>query len=419
MKKAFWFLLFPLFSIFVFPVAARAAGISTSGGGNEYIGDNFTVTVTASGTSFDSLQGTIAVTGPVKVVSVSPGSATWLPGKEPANNTQFVGITTATNSLKVATIKLQGTSAGNGSVSVAGVKLALNGNLVGSDGSKASFSIAKKPTPPGLVKVTSETHPDQNSSYELTTVKLAWTLDPGVLGFSFLLDQNANTVPPTKSSGKDTSVSYPDKAIGIYYFHIRSQNGDGWSETTNFKINIKEPDPKIDETLAAPTITKIDKSDNFVNNIKDGNVTGIRISGTALPGYTVNATFLPTIAPPDGKTLSALVDDQGNWALSIDFPIGTGTRRVTLQGQKDKTLTPLSQETVFEISQVMGGKISILTDNDINSPASTGEKVKGEKASFPNFDFSNKTLIYQMIAILLIAVSGIGAVVLYFKKNAR
>jgi len=417
MKKAFLLLLLPTLSLFIFPVIANAAGISATGGGNKYIGETFTVAVTASGTTFDSLQGTIAVTGPVKVLSFSPGTATWLPGKEPGNNTQFVGIVTPTDTLKIATIKLQGTGAGNGSVNISGVKLALKGAVVGDDASKASFSFDKKPTPPGLVKVTSESHPDQNSSYESNTIQLSWALTKGILGFSYLLDQDPNTVPAAKSIGKEVNISYTDKAIGAYYFHIRSQNSDGWGETTHFKINIKEPAAKIDETLSAPVITKIEKADSFINNIKDGNVSGIKLSGTTLPGFTVSTSFLPAITPPEGKTLSALADDQGKWELSIDFPVGSGARKVTLQGQKDKVLTPFSPETIFELSQVAGGKISILTDIDIDPPKTEGEKVKGEKISFPNFDFSNTTLIYQGIAILMIIFSGIAAVVLYLKKN--
>ncbi len=63
--------------------AFAAGGIYASGGGTKTIGQTFTITVAASGAEFDSLQGKIAVSGPVDIVSFSAGSATWLPGKTP------------------------------------------------------------------------------------------------------------------------------------------------------------------------------------------------------------------------------------------------------------------------------------------------------------------------------------------------
>src|SRR6185369_3101743 len=93
-------------AILLSPLKVFAAGsITPSGGGSYAVGATFTITVRASGATFDSLQGKIAVSGPVSIVSFSPGSATWLPGKSPENNNQFVGITSATSSLTVATIK--------------------------------------------------------------------------------------------------------------------------------------------------------------------------------------------------------------------------------------------------------------------------------------------------------------------------
>ncbi len=417
MKKFLISILVLAFSIMFIPKEVIAAGASTSGGGAKYIGDTFTINVSVGGANFDSLQGTISVSGPVDVVSFSAGSATWLPGKSPDNGNQFVGIVPATNSLKVATIKLKGKSAGSGAVSVSGVKLALKGGLVGSDSATESFSIAKKPTPPGLIKVVSTSHPDQNASYEATTIDLSWDKPSGVTGFSYAFDQSTNTVPGAKSQGDGTALSLKDQPVGTYYFHIRAQNGDGWGDTTHFKINIKEPDPKIDTTLSKPSDVKIEKANGFINNIKDGTVSGIKIIGKSTPGYTVTATFLPALAIPEGKSLTAVADENGNFEIIIDFPISAGTKKMTLQGQKDKKLTPISDEVTFEVTQAKGGNIIILTENDANAPIAATSQVKGAKTSLLNFDLSNKKFLYQAIAGLIVIIAGIAAIVLYFKRR--
>jgi len=418
MKKFLFILLLGL-PLFFMPKNALAAGASVSGGGDKFIGDTFSVTISATGATFDSIQGTIAVSGPVDIVSITAGSATWLPGKAPENNSQFVGITAPTDSLKVATVKLKGKSAGSGAVTVSGVKLALKGAVVGSDSGKASFTIAKKPNLPALVKVSSSSHPDQNASYEATTVALSWEKDSGIVGFSYFFDQNPDTVPNAKKDSADTSVSYPNQALGTYYFHIRAQNADGWGGTTHFKVNIKEPDPKIDETIAKPGNITISKDDSFSNDIKNGTISGIKVSGLSLPGYTVTPKFTPEITAPEGKNLSITALDDGTFSILIDFPISTGTRKLTLQGQKEKTLTPVSDEITFEISQARGGTITILTDEDILAPAPAPApvQVKGEHIKLPKVDFTNKVFLYQLGALVLVIASGITAIILFIKRR--
>lgn len=388
-----------------------AGGIFASGGGSKTVGQTFTVTVSASGADFDSLQGTISVSGPVDIVSFSGGGATWLPGKSPSNGGQFVGIVGATNSLTVATIKLKGTSAGSGTVSVSGVKLARNGAITGTGTGNADFTIEKAPDLPSNVKVSSSSHPDSNASYEATAIVLSWNKEGGVDGFSYLLDQGATTTPTAKITDANTSATYADKAVGTYYFHIRAHKSDGWGGTTHFKINIKEPDAKIDTTLSKPNDIKIEKDSTFLNSIKDGTVSGIVITGKTEPGFTANITLTPAPTIPEGKMLTAIADESGNWKLLIDFSIAAGFHKLTVQGQKLKVLTPVSDEIAFEISQSKGGSINILTDSDINAPA----PVKAETTK-KGFKLDKKTASYALFLIgLLILV--IVCIIVYVRKN--
>jgi len=385
------------------PVKSFAAGgVYASGGGAKTVGQSFTVTVTASGATFNALEGTIFVSGPVSVTGFAAGSATWT--SSPTNGGHFVGmVIPATTSLRVATITLKATGVGSGAVSVSSVRLANAGADAGTGAGSASFSIAKAPELPGAVKVTSSSHPDPAAAYDLTTIALAWNKDSGVDGFSYLLDQADGTAPAAKITDANTSVSYADKAVGVYYFHIKAHKTDGWGPTTQFKITIKEPDAKIDQTLSKPSDIKIEKASDFTNNIKDGLVTGITISGQTEIGYTAKITLTPAPALPEGKKYEVLVDESGKFSLPIDWPIASGRYTLTIQGQKEKVLTPISDPITFEITQAKGGAINILTDDDINPPKSIVASVAAKKYDWKLIsEITAGVLVLALIVTLII-----------------
>jgi hypothetical protein len=297
-------------------------------------------------------------------------------------------------------------------VTLSSVILKNGATTVGTTGGTASFTIVKAPELPGAVTVTSSTHPDPNTAYEATTVTLDWNKESGVDGFSYLLDQTADTTPAAKITDANTTVTYTDKAIGIYYFHIRAHKTDGWGTTTNFTINIKEPDPKVDSTLSSPSDIVIDKSSDFTNNITDGTVTGLVISCTTEPGYTANFTLTPAPTLPEGKVMSAIADENGHAELLLDFPVAAGFHKLTIQGQKDKVLTPISNEVTFEISQALGGTINILTAEDANAPVLAAEK--------PDTSIYAKIKANPIIAVVcLIPILGIAALAIILIRKAR
>lgn len=397
-------------SLLLAPLTSLAAGgIYAYGGGTKQEGETFTVTVTANGAEFDSIQGTINVSGPVSVVSFGAGGATWLPGKTPANSKEFVGITPATSSLTVATIRLKATKAGSGAVSVSGVKMARNGAIVGSSGGNAGFTIARAPQLPGEVVVSSSTHPDQNTNYDSKTIELSWAKASGVTDFSYLLDQIDSTTPDAKSTGSDISKTYTVDKIGVYYFHIRAKNSDGWGPTTHFKINIKAA---VDQTLAKTTIISIEKTTDFKINLIDGTVTGVIFKGKALKGYTVSVNLSPTIegmtiktiagqdhtvispspsesttatpsvSPSESASTSPVIeatsskDELVDWQLIADKPLKAGFYKVTAQAEANGVLTPASDEIMFEITLAKGGDIHMLTQDDLNPSGLTEKQIK-------------------------------------------
>lgn len=395
----------PIFSgIFNIQKVRAAGGIYASGSGTKTVGQIFTVNVAASGATFNALEGTISVSGQVQVLSFSPGGATWI--TQPSNGSHFVGmLTSPSSSLTVATIKLKATGVGTGAVNVSSVQLANAGEYVGNGAGSASFTIEEGADLPGLVKVSSSSHPDPNASYEETTIVLSWQKDSGVLGFSYLLDQTADTTPPASITSSDTSITYENKGVGTWFFHIRAQKSDGWGSTTHFQVNIKEPDAKIDETLKKPSNIKVTKSKDFKTKIREGLVSGIIISGRTEPGFTANLTLNPGFDIPEGRTLSAQADNSGNFEYLIDYFIPSGHYILTVQGQKEKVLTPVSDEVIFEISLANGGKVSILNAGG-TSLFSIFERVANS--------ISNSWLTYLIVLVILLIIFGI-AFWLYLK----
>lgn len=355
-------------AILALPKVTHAAGISVSGGSLKYPGDTSSVSITASGTTFNAFQGTISTSGVIKITSCSAGSALWV--TQPTGAGGFVGaLTSAASSFRIATCSIRATATGSGSVSVSGVQLANSGPIVGTDGGSTGFNIVRQPTPPGTVTVTSSSHPDQNTAYEATTIVLNWTAPATTTtGYAYLLDQAAATDPGTTIINNNLTATYENQAVGTYYFHIKAKNGDGWGPATHFKVAIKEPDPKVNDTIKKPHDITVAKAAKFTNNIKDGTFSGIIISGITMPNYMANIKLDPLPKLPEGKLLSVKADSAGKFSYTVDFPIPAAEYKLTVQGQDNKTLTPLSDEIKFEISQAKGGAINVLTSADTLPP---------------------------------------------------
>lgn len=403
MKKVFAIIaLSSLFAMFMPVKSLAAGGIYASGGGKKTVGETFTVNVTASGATFDTVSGSISVSGPVSVVGFSAGDCTWI--NKPTENGSFNGafLGQKKDSFTIATIKLKGTSPGNGAVNISGASLKNAGAVVGTGAGSAGFTIEKAPDLPGAPKVSSSSHPDPAAAYEDTTIVLSWEKASGVDAFSYLLDQAEKTTPPAKTTDANTTVTYTDQAIGTYYFHIRAHKADGWGGTTHFQINIKEPDAKIDPTLSAPSNIEIKKTSSFINDIQNGTVSGIIISGVTEIGYTVTLTLTPPPTVPEGKTLTAIADTTGKWEILIDYPIASGFHKLIVQGQKEKVLTPLSDEVVFEISQKEGGIINILTAEDEFAPVKAAETPEKSLTINRNLLFCGIGGVFLIILIVLL-----------------
>ena len=94
--------------------------------------------------------------------------------------------------------------------------------------------------PPKAPIVTSPTHPKEDVSYANKNPQFNWAVSwdvSGIEGYSYVLDQVGTTVPDETIDTTETTVSFTNVPIGVWYFHIRAKDKAGnWGETAHYKI---------------------------------------------------------------------------------------------------------------------------------------------------------------------------------------
>ncbi|MBC7286907.1 MAG: fibronectin type III domain-containing protein [Armatimonadetes bacterium] len=70
-------------------------------------------------------------------------------------------------------------------------------------------------------------------------VKLAWraTDATGIKGYSYVVDRSGGTVPDAQAETSEQSLTLSDLAPGVWYFHVRAQDGAGnWGPPSHYAI---------------------------------------------------------------------------------------------------------------------------------------------------------------------------------------
>ncbi|MBX4191592.1 MAG: cohesin domain-containing protein [Candidatus Doudnabacteria bacterium] len=252
-----------LFLAFLFlPKFSQAATINISpSGGNFGVGSSFTVNIVVNtqGEPTNTAEARVSYsTAVLDVVSVKQGATYYLasPGS-PSKGTGTVyfggGLPTpgyTGSGGVIGSITFRAKAEGSATVTVDSGKVLLNDGL-GTDAlngtSSAKFTIT--PPPVGTPNVSSTTHPSSDSWYQKTSLALSWTRPNDAYGFSFELDQDANTIPDsTLDTTVTTTKTYDDLKEGTWYFHIkaRPQNaGSGFGATTHYRIQIDTQKPLL------------------------------------------------------------------------------------------------------------------------------------------------------------------------------
>lgn len=70
--------------------------------------------------------------------------------------------------------------------------------------------------------------------------------DSSVIGYSYVLDQNPDTIPEQTNKGDPNYVTYNDVPDGVWYFHVRSvDGGTNWGPTSHYRIMVDGTGPKV------------------------------------------------------------------------------------------------------------------------------------------------------------------------------
>jgi hypothetical protein len=111
--------------------------------------------------------------------------------------------------------------------------------------------------------VKSSTHPEKNRWYPDNHTIFSWAASDdmsGINGFSYLLDEEPDTIPDDVSEGTETTATF-DIEDGVWYFHIKARNGAGlWSDTSHYQV-------KVDTTSPTTFILSSPPDNTWLNDI--------------------------------------------------------------------------------------------------------------------------------------------------------
>ena len=123
------------------------------------------------------------------------------------------------------------------------------GTNIFSSSSGGTYSINKavvvppKPKVPAAPKISSPTHSQSTEWYQNNKPEFLWELDSDIIGTSIAFNQRFLDDPGSSSIGRISSKSYQGVKDGIWYFHARLENDNGWGEIANREIRIDTTPP--------------------------------------------------------------------------------------------------------------------------------------------------------------------------------
>ena len=216
----------------------------------------------------------------------------------------------------------------------------------GNGGPPSQYVVKIDSTPPSAISgLASATHPSQTTWYTNTTPGFGWSAatdaGSGVAGYACVLDQTSGTVPAATVTTEATSASFPSRADGTYYFHIRAvDNAGNGGPPSQYVV-------KIDST---PPIT-------------------------TAPGLASTAGSSWSSATPRPVSLAA--GDTGSGLLATYYTLDSGgqqtyTSPLSISGEGLHTVTYWSLDTAGNIEQPHTGFVGIDTTPPTVSDNSDG-----------------------------------------------
>jgi len=118
--------------------------------------------------------------------------------------------------------------------------------------------------------IISTTHSDQNTWYSSNTASFNWKVPSGVNQVQAILNKTAIATPNISYDSSVTQKTLSDLKDGVYYFHLRYRNTNGWGTTAHYQVNIDTTKP-LDFN---PTI-RTEDNQNYIKLNAEDSVSGI------------------------------------------------------------------------------------------------------------------------------------------------
>lgn len=244
------------------------------------------------------------------------------------------GITTGSGLIGNITFKAKST--GSATLRVRSDSSVLLNDGLGTDialaPGRADYKIISKP--PEGVRIFSETNPDASKWYNSNSPVIAWDRDPGVSGFSYVLDDKPLTIPENTVNTKETVQAYSSLGDGVWYFHVKAYKNGVWGTTGHFllKIDTTPPanfTPEINYILASASLVERSLVSFFtIDNLSGINHYEVGVIDKGQP-ISASPVFVETESPfqaplpgPSGlRVIVRAVDNAGN-ARDVSLDVG-------------------------------------------------------------------------------------------------
>lgn len=250
------------------PVAGQAASLYFSpSSGSVTVGQSFSVAVkvNAGGQAINAADGTITFpASTLRLTSVSrSGSIFTLWPNEPSGSNS-TGRVTFSGGLSspgysgsggtILSMRFEALKTGSAGLAISGGSVLANdgqGTNVLTSRGQATFTVAaataapvqpSAPTRPTPV-ISSTTHADEEAWTTEDQATFTFTQPSGLLGVSFGLTSDPNSVPDESPDPTDGTIEVTIPRDGIWYFHLRGRYESGWSGTDHYAIRLDRTRP--------------------------------------------------------------------------------------------------------------------------------------------------------------------------------
>ena len=186
------------------------------------------------------------------------------------------------------------------------------------------------PNTPAAPKVTSSTHPDEESWYAINDAKFSWALPPSVVSVRTLLDKRSDTIPTKVYETPISELSVDDLSDGTSYLHVQFKNSDGWGRVTHFRVGVDTENP-TKFTISQPILNKESNPEQKLKfEVEDATspviLYEIRIDGGEMVEFIDEKEeglyTLPPLTPGEHSVVVEAYDSAGNSIVStFEFTI--------------------------------------------------------------------------------------------------